>query len=433
MFALVDGNNFFVSCERVFRPSLEGVPVCVLSNNDGCCIARSNEAKALGVRMAQPWHEVRHLEESDGLVALSANFALYGDMSDRMMSIAAGLGPTQEIYSIDESFIGLDGVRGDLRERALAVRARILDWTGIPCGIGIGPTKTLSKLANHIGKTAERKPGSYPPEHAQVCDMSKLSRDQIDALLGATPVGDVWGVGRRIGAQLVEGGVATALDLARLDPASVKRGWSVVLERTVRELQGVSCIGMEDSPEPKKEIACARSFGRPVEEIGPLIEAVSEFASRAAEKLRGQGSHVREVLVFIRTSPFRKDAQYSRSTIVPLRRPCSDTSAIVQAAIVGLRSIYRPGFKLAKAGVMLLDLAPESREQFELDLGEPESERDRGRLMQALDAVNDRWGRGVLKVASGKVGAAPRAWGMKQDRKSPDYTTSWEDMPTAKA
>lgn len=227
MFALVDGNNFFVSCERVFRRSLEGQPVVVLSNNDGCCIARSNEAKALGVKMAQPWHEVRHLEESDGLVALSANFALYGDMSDRMMSIASGLGPTQEIYSIDESFIGLDGVRGDLRERALAVRSRILDWTGIPCGIGIGPTKTLSKLANHIGKTAERKPGSYSPEHAQVCDMSKLSHDQIDALLGATPVGDVWGVGRRIGAQLVEGGVATALDLARLDPpaSSVDGRW----------------------------------------------------------------------------------------------------------------------------------------------------------------------------------------------------------------
>lgn len=273
----------------------------------------------------------------------------------------------------------------------------------------------------------------YPPEHAQVCDMSELSHDQIDALLGATPVGDVWGVGRRIGAQLIDGGVATALDFAKLDPASVKRGWSVVLERTVRELQGVSCIGMEDSPQPKKEIACTRSFGSPVEEIGPLIEAVSEFASRAAEKLRGQGSHVREVLVFIRTSLFRKDAQYSRSTIVPLRRPSDDISAIVQAAVVGLRSIYRPGFKVAKAGVMLLDLAPASRDQFELDLGEPESERDRCRLMQAVDAVNDRWGRGVLKVASGKVGATPRTWGMKQDRKSPDYTTFGEDMPVARA
>ena len=433
MFALVDGNNFYASCERVFRPSLQGVPVVVLSNNDGCCIARSNEAKSLGIKMGQPWHEVRHLEDSEGLVALSANFALYGDMSDRMMAIAAGLGPTQEIYSIDESFIGLDGVRGDLRQRALAVRSRILAWTGIPCCIGIGPTKTLAKLANHISKTAERKPGSYPGEYAQVCDMSKLSREQINALLSATAVGELWGVGRRIGDQLTKDGVLTALNLARLDPASVKRRWSVVLERTVRELQGVSCIGLEDSPAPKQQIACTRSFGRPIEQIGPLIEALSEFASRAAEKLRSQGSHVGEVMVFIRTSPFRKGPQYSRSITVPLRRPCDDTSAIVQAAVMGLRAIYKPGFALAKAGVMLLDLAPSSRKQFELDLDVQETGRDRSRLMQVLDSVNDRWGSGVLKVASGKVGAAPRLWEMKQERKTPEYTTCWEEMPVARA
>ena len=218
MFALVDGNNFYVSCERVFRPTLEGVPVIVLSNNDGCAIARSNEAKALGVKMGHPWHQLRHLEEEAGLVALSANFALYGDMSDRMMSLAAGLGPSQEVYSIDESFIGLAGVRGDLKARALAVRERILRWVGIPCCVGIGPTKTLAKLANHVAKQAERKPGSYPPEHARVCDLSGLSREAVDALLGATEVGAVWGVGRRIGAQLVAGGVWTALDLARLKP-----------------------------------------------------------------------------------------------------------------------------------------------------------------------------------------------------------------------
>ena len=405
----------------------------VLSNNDGCAIARSNEAKALGVKMGHPWHQIRHLEDEAGLVALSANFALYGDMSDRMMSLAAGMGPTQEIYSIDESFIGLDGVRGDLKARALAIRSRIYRWVGIPCGVGIGPTKTMAKLANHIAKTAERKPGSYPESHAQVCDLSKASPEEFEALLSATEVGDVWGVGRKIGSALTEAGVLTAWDLARMDPAVAKRRWSVVLERTVRELQGVPCVGFEDHPQPKKQIACTRSFGRSVEEIGPLIEAVSEFASRAAEKLRAQGGVAAEVLVFIRTSPFRKDPQYSKSMIVPMRRPSSDTTAIVQAAIMGLRSIYQPGFKLAKAGVMLLDLAPSCREQFELDLGEPEQERDRARLMQALDAVNGRWGRGVLKVASGKVGSAPRAWSMKQDRKSPDYTTSWEAMPTARA
>lgn len=432
MFALVDGNNFYVSCERVFRPTLEGVPVIVLSNNDGCAIARSNEAKAMGVKMGHPWHQIRHMEE-DGLVALSANFALYGDMSDRMMSLAAGLGPTQEVYSIDESFIGLDGVRGDLKARALAVRERIHRWVGIPCCVGIGPTKTLAKFANHVAKQAERKPGSYPTEHARVCDLSILTPAECDALLAATEVGELWGVGRRIGAQLVEGGIRTALDLAKLDPATVKRGWSVVLERTVRELQGTPCIGLDDAPEPKKQIACTRSFGRSVETFEPLAEAVSEFASRAAEKLRKQSSHASEVLVFIRTSPFRKDPQYSRSMIVPMRRPTDDTTSIVGAALMGLRAIYQPGYRLAKAGVMLLDIQPASREQFELDLGELVPERDRSRLMKAMDSVNGRWGKGTVKVGSGRVGEAPRDWGMKQDRRTPAYTTEWDDMPTAKA
>lgn len=433
MFALVDGNNFYVSCERVFRPTLEGVPVIVLSNNDGCAIARSNEAKALGVKMGHPWHQLRHLEEEAGLVALSANFALYGDMSDRMMSLAAGLGPSQEVYSIDESFIDLAGVRGDLKARALAVRERILRWVGIPCCVGIGPTKTLAKFANHVAKQAERKPGSYPPEHARVCDLSGLALGDIDALLAATEVGAVWGVGRRIGAQLVAGGVCTALDLARLDPATVKRGWSVVLERTVRELQGQPCIGLDDAPEPKQQIACARSFGHPVEAYAPLAEAVSEFASRAAHKLREQASHAAQVLVFIRTSPFRKDPQYSRSMIVPMRRPSDDTPAIVAAALAGLKAIYQPGYRLAKAGVMLLDIQPANRVQCEFDFEASAGQRDRHRLMQAMDSVNSRWGQGTIRVGSGRVGDAPRDWGMKQERKTPSYTTEWDDMPVVKA
>lgn len=432
MFALIDGNNFYVSCERVFRPTLEGVPVIVLSNNDGCAIARSNEARSMGVKMGHPWHQIRHLEEQ-GLVALSANFALYGDMSDRMMSLAAGMGPSQEIYSIDESFIGLDGVRGDLKARASAVRERILRWIGIPCCVGIGPTKTLAKLANHVAKQADRKPGTYPAEHARVCDLSQASREEFAALMSGTEVGAVWGVGRRIGAQLAEGGIRTALDLARLDPALVRRGWSVVLERTIRELQGTPCIGLDDdAPRPKKQIACTRSFGRTVEAFEPLAQAVSEFASRAAAKLRQQSSHACDVLVFIRTSPFRQDPQYSRSMIVPMRRPADDTSAIVAAALMGLRAIYRPGYRLAKAGVMLLDIQPASREQYELDLGEAAVGRDRSRLMKAMDRVNGRWGQGTVKVASARVGEAPCDWGMKQDRRTPAYTTEWADMPTVK-
>ena len=298
MLALLDGNNFYVSCERVFRPSLQGRPVVVLSNNDGCAISRSNEAKALGIKMAQPHHEFRHLEDRAGLVSLSANFTLYGDMSDRMMSLAAGLGPGQEIYSIDECFVDLHGVRGNLAERAHAIRARIHRWIGIPTCIGIAPTKTLAKLANHIAKCAERKAGSYPAQHAQVCHLGALPQADVDLLLAITDVGDVWGVGPRIGAQLRDAGVATAQDLARLDPASVRRRWSVVLERTVRELQGMPCIDLEEAPTPKREIAVTRSFGRPVRELPQLLQAVSDFATRAAEKLRRQGSLAGRVLVF---------------------------------------------------------------------------------------------------------------------------------------
>ena len=432
MYALVDGNNFFVSCERVFRPSLNGLPVVVLSNNDGCAIARSNEAKVLGIAMGAPWFKIRHMAESDGLVALSANFALYGDLSDRMMSLAAGLGPAQEVYSIDESFIDMTGVRGDLVERSHKIRSRILQWVGIPCGIGIGTTKTLAKLANHIAKTAERKPGSYPEHLAQVCNLSALAPAELDAVLAATPVNEVWGIGRQITKQLTQAGIHTVLDLVRLDPAMVKRRWSVILERTVREMQGMPCIDLDHAPAPKQEIACTRSFGHPITELKDLNEAVTEFASRAAQKLRKQSSTTSQVLVFIRTSPFRKDPQYSRSTTVPLRRPSADTAVIVQAALAGLKAIYQPGFNYAKAGVMMLDLQSNAVQQGELDLQADEA-KDRSRLMSALDGINDRYGRGTVLMASAGLAGDKRAWSMKQERRTPGYTTRLEDMPVARA
>jgi DNA polymerase V len=450
VFALVDGNNFFVSCERVFRPSLNHTPVVVLSNNDGCAIARSNEAKALDIKMGAPWFKIKHLAESHGLVALSANFALYGDMSDRMMSIAAGLGPTQEIYSIDESFIGLDGVRGNLARRARIIRSRILQWTGLPCGIGIAATKTLAKLANHIAKTAERKPGSYPAEYAQVCDLSGISMEERDYLLGLTEVGDIWGVGRRYAAQLRDYGVHTALDLSRMEPSVVRSRWSVVLERTVRELQGTSCTQIEDIAPDKKEIACTRSFGHPVTELSDLREAVSEFASRASEKLRRQRSHANKILCFIRTSPFRKEKQYSRSICIQLPKPGSDTHSIAQAATRGLNLIYKSGYNYAKAGVMLLDLQPASQNQLKLELDneleldlDPTDQlttqastdhlrNDPSQLMQAMDAINKRYGRGALLLASAGLGGTRRVWSMKQERRTPQYTTRWQDIPTAR-
>jgi DNA polymerase V len=432
MYALVDGNNFYVSCERAFRPMLLGKPVIVLSNNDGCAIARSNEAKALGIRMGHPWFQVQSEFKDAGVVALSANFTLYGDMSNRMMGIAAGLGPTQEIYSIDECFISLDGMRGDMTARAEHMRGRILQWTGIPTGIGIGTTKTLAKLANHVAKSADRKPGSYPAALARVCNLAQLDRTAFEAVLDSTDVGEVWGVGRRIAEQLRALQVNTVLDLSRLDAATVRRRWSVVLERTVRELQGQPCIALETIAPNKQEIACTRSFGQPITTLPALIEAVSEFASRAGEKLRKQGSAAGQVLVFLHTSPFRlEDKQFSQSITVPLRRPTNSTNALAAAASAGMRAIYKPGYKFAKAGVMLLDLQANDLGQAGLAFDNTPSQDTA--LMASLDAINDRYGKGTLRVASAGVQDRKRAFEMRQERRTPHYTTSWSDLPQAYA
>jgi DNA polymerase V len=433
MYALVDGNNFYVSCERVFRPSLRGRPVIVLSNNDGCAIARSNEAKALGIGMGTPYHEVRARLPDAGIVALSANFTLYGDMSNRMMAIAAGLGPGQEIYSIDECFVDLAGLRGDLHARGHALRERILQWIGIPCGIGIGATKTLAKLANHVAKTAERKPGSYPAQLGGVCNLAALPAGDLEALLAATPLREVWGLGRRMSAQMEAEGLGTVLDVARMDPAVVRRRWSVAVERTVRELQGQACIGFEHAPAKRKEIASTRAFGEPLSDFRSVAEAVSEFASRAARKLRAQHSHAAQVLVFVHTNPFRRgERQYSNAVTLPLRRPTAETAAIVHAAVGGLRAIWRPGYKLHKAGVMLLDLQDQSLQQHELELDTGQC-RAGGKLSATVDDLNDRYGRGTVALASSGTGGERRRWSMKQQWRTPQYTTCWEDMPVARA
>lgn len=431
MFALVDGNNFYVSCERVFRPALNGLPVIVLSNNDGCAIARSNEAKALGIKMGAPWFQIRHMAESHGLVALSANFALYGDLSDRVASLIAGYGHRVEVYSIDESFVDLSGIKADHVDRGHRLRSRILQWVGIPCGIGIASTKTLAKLANHVAKTAERKPGSYPEKLAQVCNFSTLSPAELDDVFSRTEVGEVWGVGPRISEQLKAGGIMTVQDLIRIDAATIRSRFSVVLERTVRELQGTSCIDLEEHAPAKKEIACTRSFGTPLTELHELTEAVTEFATKASEKLRKQGGNAGQVMCFIRTSPFRKDPQYSRSMTIPLRRPTCDTRLIAEAALSGLRNIYKAGFNYAKAGVMLLELQDGGIEQFELNL-EPERE-DKGTLMSTLDKLNGRYGKGTIILASAGLDGDKRAFSMKQERRTPAYTTNWADIPIVRA
>lgn len=419
------------SCEQVMRPSLAGKPLVVLSNNDGCVIARSQEAKALGIAMGAPWFKHRHLADSHGVVALSANFPLYGDISDRVMSLAAGLGPSQEVYSIDECFIGLEGVRGDLTARAHKVRERILQWVGIPSCVGIAQTKTLAKFANHVAKSADRKPGSYPANMAKVCNLATLGPGELQELMAATAVQETWGVGPRIGKQLEEAGVRTMLDLVRMDLGTVRRRWSVVLERTVRELQGTPCISLEDAPPARKEIACTRSFGRPVTAFDPLAQAVTSFTTRAAEKLRGQDSLANQVMVFAHTSPFRPVARFSKSCVVPLPRPTGDTRHLVAAALVGLRSIFEPGYELSKAGVILMDLQPMSISQGELDLGEELG--DQTRLMTVMDRLNARYGRGTLQVGTAGTASAPKSWQMRQELKTPNYTTDWNDIPVARA
>ena len=441
MFALVDVNNMYVSCERVFRPSLVGRPVVVLSNNDGCAIARSNEAKDLGVKMAQPWFQVRHLERQAGLIALSANFELYGDMSSRMMTVVARYAPRQEVYSIDECFLDFDGVRGDLVAIGRDMRATVLRWTGLPTSVGFGPTKTLAKLANHVAKTADRKPGAYRAQLAQVCNFGAMSRRELDLVMDATEVGDVWGVGRKITARLNEAGIRTVLDLLNADVATLRRQFSVVLEKTVLELRGTSCLHVDDAPAANQQIMCSRSFGAPVTELAALTEVVSQFASRVAEKARKQQSVAGSVHVFITTSPFRRnDRQHGPSLTLPMVRPTSDTRLLIGAAVRALEGMYRPGFNYVKAGVMLVDLRPQGQEQGELDLFPgthvPETSsapRDRSRLMGALDTLNRRFGRGAVLVASAARKASSGGTIARQERRSPRYTTRLDEIPIARA
>ena len=439
MLALVDVNNMYVSCERVFQPSLQARPVVVLSNNDGCAIARSNEAKALGIKMAQPWFQIRHLERSAGLIALSANFELYGDMSSRMMTVVAQYAPRQEVYSIDECFLDFDGVRGDLVAIGRHMRATVLQWTGLPTSVGLGPTKTLAKLANHVAKAADRKLGSYAPQLAQVCNLGAMSRRELDDVMRATDVGDVWGIGGKTSARLNEGGIRTVLDLVHADAATLRKQFSVVLEKTLLELRGTSCLDVDDAPAANKQIMCSRTFGDPVTRLAELVEVASQFASRVAEKARHQHSVAGAVHVFITTSPFRKhDRQHSPSITWPLVRPTADTRLVVRAAVLAVEAMFQPGFNYVKAGVMLVDLQSEGLHQGELDLqggaSDPEaaSPRDRSRLMGAVDALNRRFGRGCVGVASANRTANRDGYVARQQRRSPRYTTRLEEIPAAR-
>lgn len=416
MFALVDGNNFYVSCERVFNPRLRDKPVVVLSNNDGCVVARSNEVKALGVKMGTPWFQMKDLARQHGILALSSNYSLYADLSSRMMAVLGTYSPDQEIYSIDECFLGMQGFSHyDLVEHGQRIRHQVLKWVGIPVCVGYGETKTLAKLANHCAKK------NLAGENG-VCDLTRLSQSERSRVFAALPVNEVWGVGRRLTEQLGARGITTVEQLRVADAETLRQAFSVVLERTVRELNGISCLDLEAVAPNKQQILSSRSFGAYVYTLPELQEAVALYMSRAAEKLRRQGSLAARVQVYIRTNPFKENApQYQRGVNIPLTEATDDTLRLIRAAHWGLKRLYRSGYAYQKAGVALLELRPRSHAQMDLFSTLP----NRHALMQVMDRINANFGRGTLRTAA--EGIRP-AWRMKRERMSPAYTTQWDQL-----
>jgi DNA polymerase V len=414
--ALVDVNNFYVSCERVFNPKLEGKPVVVLSNNDGCVISRSQEAKALGIGMPEPWFKLRAIAEQHQVIAYSSNYALYADMSNRVMSLLADFGRNQEIYSIDECFLDLKGMRGPaLLAHAQRIRHTIRQWTGLPTCVGIGATKTLAKLANHIAKGA--------PERGGVCDLGAMPENERDAHFARMPVSCVWGVGKRLAVKLEQLDIHSVLDLRDADAAMLRKRFSVTMEKTVRELNGTTCLEFEDTSAPRQQILTSRSFGYYVTDKRELREAVTQYITRAAEKLRRQASLANTLHVYIRTSPHNRDNKdYSPGITLPLQQATDDTLRLVQAGLYGLEQIYRPGYSYQKAGVVLSELTPRTLVQ-----GELFAERDerRERLMATIDTINRRMGRATIRSAAE---GHTHAWKMRSAYRSPSYTTCWNDI-----
>lgn len=418
VFALVDCNNFYASCEKLFDPKLAGKPVVVLSNNDGCVVARSAEVKALGIPMGVPWFKIQKEARQYGIVAFSSNYALYADMSNRVVEVLGQFSPNLEVYSIDESFLDLSGFNRDLVEYGQTIRQRIQQWLGLAVCVGIAPSKTLAKLANHCAKKGLA--GA-----AGVCDFTTMSDAALTQLFACIEADEVWGVGRKIGARLAELGITTVLQLREANSNLIRAKFSVVLERTVRELRGQSCLALEEVAPDKQQIMCSRSFGQYVYEHAELAEVVSSYVSRAAEKLRAQDSLAGALLVFIHTNPFNpKEPQYQRSMTIPLPEATADTRILVSWALKVLRRIFRPGYAYQKAGVMLSDLRPQKMAQVSL-FADPDIERSH-RLMATLDIINQRWGTGTLRSAAEGM---EKPWQMKRQRLSPGYTTDWNGLP----
>ncbi|WP_447956491.1 Y-family DNA polymerase [Vreelandella sp. EE7] len=424
MIALVDCNNFYVSCERVFQPRLEGEPVGVLSNNDGCVVARSQEIKDLGVAMGMPAHKIEpHVRRQCTL--LSSNYALYGDMSRRVTDVLRQHTPHVEVYSIDESFLSFEGFALDtLTDRCQVMRAQVKRDTGIPVSVGLSTSKTLAKIANH---RAKKETG-----FAGVAIMHPDS-DDTRAFLEQLPVSEIWGVAHRSAARLHTLGIETAWQLREASPKHLRKHFSVVMERIVYELRGVNCIELDDMTEPKKQIMVSRSFGRLTQNKADLREAVRVHAARAGEKLRKQQGLAQAIMVFVRTNRFRDDLpSYSKSVVVPLPSATCDSRALIRAASAGLEQIFREGIWYQKCGVMLMDLCDHENEQLGL-LGMTESDEAREKnelLMATLDKLNREHGKGTIGLGMQRK---VNNWELRCEHRTPRYTTSWDEIPIVKS
>lgn len=420
-YALIDCNNFYASCERAFRPELNGRPVVVLSNNDGCVIARSEEAKALGIGMGTPYFKCRSLMERHGVAVFSSNYALYGDISARVMQILSRFCPAVEIYSIDEAFCDLSGVPGGAEAYARRVRATVLAWTGIPVSVGIARTKTLAKLANRFAKKQPRCRDVF----------NLMASPAPDRVLRWTDIGDVWGIGPRHAKRLRALGVTDALKFRELKRSWVQKKMTVTGLHTLLELRGFPCHGFQAGPADKKTIVSSRSFGHPVARLDHMLEATAQYTTRAAEKLRKQGAVAANILVFLQTNKFKLgQPQYSNALSVPMPVATAHTPTMIRAARRGMERIFKHGYQYKKCGVMLSGLEPEHGRWLSLLALPPNHRPGDTPLMRAVDHVNQRWGRDTLSFAASGV---TRDWRMKREMRSPRYTTVWEEILTVLA
>lgn len=423
--ALIDCNNFYVSCERLFQPKLEGKPVVVLSNNDGIVVSRSQEVKDLGVKMGVPWFQLKDLARRHGIIALSSNYTLYADLSNRVMRLLSQWSPDQEIYSIDESFLDLTGM-SNLTRYAQTMRSTIRQCVGIPVCVGIASSKTLAKLANHVAKKQ--------PRHDSVCDFNAMPAAELDALLAQIEAGEVWGVGRRSTGRLQQMGINSVLELKRAPTKRIRAEFGVVLERTVAELNGEACLELDEVTPPRQQIICSRSFGVAVALLPDLEQAVIAYTTRAAEKLRSQHSLAGGIQVYIRTNPHKANShkecepQYQQALLMPLFEPTNDTRLLCRAALGGLRHIYRSGYAYQKAGVMLTEIIPAAARPRTL-FDDVAAQQKSAALMATLDRINRRMGSGTVQLLGEGVS---KSWSMRRGNMSQHYTTEWDELAVAR-